>query len=292
VILKAAAGGGGRGMKIVEDGKRLVESWHAGRTEAQAAFGNPDMYMERYCRRPRHIEVQVAGDAHGGAIHVGERECSIQRRHQKIIEEAPSAALAPATRERLLSTAVKAIATIGYRSLGTLEFLLDEDGQFYFMEMNTRLQVEHPVTEQVAGVDLVREQILIAAGEPLSIGGKPPAGGHSIELRINAEDPVTFAPSPGRISGLNMPGGLGVRIDTHIYDGYVVPPNYDSLLAKLIVHAEDRPRAILRARRCLDEFVVEGVRTNIAFHKRILDDASFRAGDFDTGFVARLLAAN
>jgi acetyl-CoA carboxylase biotin carboxylase subunit len=292
VILKAAAGGGGRGMKIVEEMGKLVESWHTGRSEAQAAFGNPDMYMERYCKRPRHIEVQVAGDSHGRAIHLGERECSIQRRHQKIIEEAPSAALPPKVREKLLATAVKAVSSIGYQSLGTLEFLLDEDLEsFYFMEMNTRLQVEHPVTEMVSGVDLVREQINIAAGKPLSIDEARKPRGHSIELRINAEDPETFAPSPGRITGLNLPGGLGVRVDTHIYDGYVVPPNYDSLLAKLIVHDESRPAAVARARRCLDEFVVEGVRTNIAFHKRILDDAEFRSGQFDTGFVARLLAA-
>jgi acetyl-CoA carboxylase biotin carboxylase subunit len=291
VILKAAAGGGGRGMKIVEDGARLVELWHAGKSEAQAAFGNPDMYMERYCRRPRHIEVQVIGDHHGAAIHLGERECSIQRRHQKIIEEAPSAALEPATRERLLATAVKAVQAMGYRSLGTLEFLLDEDGRFYFMEMNTRLQVEHPVTEMVTGLDLVREQILVAAGQPLAIAGRKPRG-HSIELRINAEDPETFAPSPGKITGLNLPGGLGVRVDTHIYEGYVVPPHYDSLLAKLIVHDDSRTAAIARAKRCLDEFVVEGVRTNIAFHKRILADEDFRAGRFDTGFVARLLAAS
>jgi acetyl-CoA carboxylase, biotin carboxylase subunit len=290
IILKAAAGGGGRGMKIVEDEKRLVEMWHMGKAEAQAAFGNPDMYMERYCKKPRHIEVQVAGDSFGNAIHLGERECSIQRRHQKIIEEAPSAALPEATRQRLLATAVKAVSSIGYRSLGTLEFLLDEDGSFYFMEMNTRLQVEHPVTEMVTGMDLVREQIQIAAGMKLSTDGRKPRG-HSIELRVNAEDPQTFAPSPGKITALNIPGGLGVRVDTHIYEGYVVPPHYDSLLAKLIVHDDTRTAAINRAKRCLDEFVVEGVKTNIGFHKRILTDEEFRQGEFDTGFVGRLLAA-
>ena len=290
VILKAAAGGGGRGMKIVHDGTRLVSDWQTAKSEALAAFGNPDMYMERYCQRPRHIEVQVIGDAHGRATHLGERECSIQRRHQKILEEAPSAALDEAVRKRLLDSAVKATQALGYRSLGTLEFLLDEDGSFYFMEMNTRLQVEHPVTEMVTGLDLVREQVQIAAGEPLSFKDRKPRG-YSIELRINAEHPETFAPSPGRITGLNVPGGLGVRVDTHIYEGYVVPPFYDSLLAKLIVHDEDRAAAIARARRCLDEFVVEGVHTNIAFHRRILADADFQAGNYDTGFVARLLAA-
>jgi acetyl-CoA carboxylase biotin carboxylase subunit len=289
IILKAAAGGGGRGMKIVHEQKRLLGDWTTGKAEALAAFGNPDMYMERYCERPRHIEVQVIGDSHGRAAHLGERECSIQRRHQKIIEEAPSAALAEDTRERLLSTAVDATRNIGYRSLGTLEFLLDQDGRFYFMEMNTRLQVEHPVTELVTGMDLVREQILIAAGEPLSFQETRRPRGHSIELRINAEHPETFAPSPGPISGLNLPGGLGVRVDTHIYEGYVVPPHYDSLLAKLIVHDDNRAAAISRARRCLDEFVVEGVHTNIPFHRRILAHPEFRSGDFDTGFVGRLL---
>jgi acetyl-CoA carboxylase, biotin carboxylase subunit len=277
IILKAAAGGGGRGMKIVHDGARLVSDWTTGRAEALAAFGNPDMYMERYCERPRHIEVQVVGDSHGNAAHLGERECSLQRRHQKIQEEAPSAALVKATR------------SIGYQSLGTLEFLLDQDGSFYFMEMNTRLQVEHPVTEMVTGVDLVREQVLIAAGEALSfVEGRRPRG-HSIELRINAEHPETFAPSPGRITALNIPGGLGVRVDTHIYEDYVVPPHYDSLLAKLIVHDDTRTGAIARARRCLDEFVVEGVHTNIPFHRRIVNHPEFQAGTFDTGFVGRLL---
>jgi acetyl-CoA carboxylase, biotin carboxylase subunit len=289
IILKATAGGGGRGMKIVHEDKRLVADWNMGRAEALAAFGNPDMYMERYCERPRHIEVQVIGDSHGNAAHLGERECSIQRRHQKIIEEAPSAALDEKTRKSLLDAAVKATKTLGYRSLGTLEFLLDQDGRFYFMEMNTRLQVEHPVTEMVTGLDLVREQVLIAAGERLSFQETRRPRGHSIELRINAEHPETFAPSPGPITALNIPGGLGVRVDTHIYEGYVVPPHYDSLLAKLIVHDDSRQAALSRARRCLDEFVVEGVHTNIPFHQRIVNNPDFRSGKFDTGFVARLL---
>ncbi len=297
IIMKATAGGGGRGMKIVYDKAKLVESWATGRTEALAAFGNPEMYMERYCPRPRHIEIQVIADKHGNYTHLGERECSIQRRHQKVLEEAPSVALDDATRQKLQTAAVKAISAIGYTNVGTLEFLLDTDGSFYFMEMNTRLQVEHPVTELVTGVDLVREQIRIAAGEPLSfltgpnsLGQERKARGHAIELRINAEDPDTFAPWPGKITGLHMPGGLGVRIDTHVYSGYVVPPNYDSLLAKVIVHDVDRPAALRRARRCLDEMVIEGIRTNIPFLRRIVNHPDFIRGDFDTGFVARMLA--
>jgi len=292
IILKATAGGGGRGMKIVYDKDKLIESWAMGRTEAQAAFGNPEMYMERYCQKPRHIEIQVVADKHGHYTHLGERECSIQRRHQKVIEEAPSIALTEATRVKLQAAAVKAIEAIGYTNVGTLEFLLDSDGSFYFMEMNTRLQVEHPVTELVTGLDLVREQIRIAAGEPLSFDhteARRPRG-HAIELRINAEDPNTFAPWPGKITALHMPGGLGVRVDTHVYAGYVVPSNYDSLLAKVIVHDVDRPAALRRARRCLDEMVIEGIRTNIPFLRRIVNNPDFIRGDFDTGFVARLLA--
>jgi acetyl-CoA carboxylase, biotin carboxylase subunit len=296
VILKASAGGGGRGMKIVFEKDKLLDAWSMGRTEANAAFGNPEMFMERYCQRPRHIEIQVVGDKHGHYTHLGERECSIQRRHQKVIEEAPSAALPDATRQKIQQAAVKAIESIGYYNVGTLEFLLDTDGSFYFMEMNTRLQVEHPVTELVHGVDLVREQIRIAAGEPLSesvmaaAGGERKPRGHAIELRINAEDPNTFAPWPGKITALHMPGGLGVRVDTHVYAGYVVPPNYDSLLAKVIVHDVDRPAAIRRARRCLDEMVIEGPRTNIPFLRRIVNHPDFIQGDFDTGFVARMLS--
>jgi acetyl-CoA carboxylase biotin carboxylase subunit len=292
VILKASAGGGGRGMKIVFEKSKLLDAWSAGRTEAQAAFGNPEMFMERYCERPRHIEIQVIGDKHGHYTHLNERECSIQRRHQKVIEEAPSAALSEATRKAMCDASVKAIAAIGYTNVGTMEYLLDADGSFYFMEMNTRLQVEHPVTELVTGLDLVREQIKIAAGEPLSwnIEEERRPRGHAIELRVNAEDPVSFAPWPGKITALHMPGGLGVRVDTHVYAGYVVPPNYDSLLAKVIVHDVDRPAAIRRARRCLDEMVIEGPRTNIPFLRRIINNADFIQGDFDTGFVARLLA--
>jgi acetyl-CoA carboxylase biotin carboxylase subunit len=292
VILKASAGGGGRGMKIVWEKEKLLEAWAMGRTEAQAAFGNPEMFMERYCQRPRHIEIQVIGDKHGHYTHLGERECSIQRRHQKVIEEAPSMVLQEATRAKMTQAAVRAIETIGYTNVGTLEFLLDTDGSFYFMEMNTRLQVEHPVTELVTGLDLVREQIRIAAGEPLSFDAKEPRKprGHAIELRVNAEDPTTFAPWPGRITAVHFPGGLGVRVDTHVYAGYVVPPNYDSLLAKVIVHDVDRAAAVRRARRCLEEMVIEGPRTNIPFLRRIVNHPDFIRGEFDTGFVARMLA--
>jgi acetyl-CoA carboxylase, biotin carboxylase subunit len=290
IILKAAAGGGGRGMKIVHEAKRLINDWKNGANEALAAFGNPDMYMERYCERPRHIEIQVAADKHGNAAHLGERECSIQRRHQKVIEEAPSKALDPAVREELFAAAVKAISSIGYTNVGTLEFLLDQNGRYYFMEMNTRLQVEHPVTEAVTGVDVVREQLCIAAGEKLSFKSPLKPRGHAIELRVNAEDPETFVPWPGKITALHMPGGPGVRIDTHVYEGYRVPPNYDSLLAKVIVHDLDRARAVIRARRCLDELVIEGPRTNLPFLRRIIDHPDFIRGEFDTGFVARMLA--
>jgi len=290
VILKATAGGGGRGMKIVWEKTKLIDAWSTGRTEAQAAFGNPEMYMERYCEKPRHIEIQVVADKHGHYMHLGERECSIQRRHQKVLEESPSAVLDQATRDKLTQASVRAIESIGYTNVGTMEYLLDSDGQFYFMEMNTRLQVEHPVTELVTGIDLVREQIRIAAGEPLSFTEARPARGHAIELRVNAEDPVTFAPWPGKITALHMPGGLGVRVDTHVYAGYVVPSNYDSLLAKVIIHDVDRMAALRRARRCVDEMVIEGIRTNIPFLRRIINNPDFIRGVFDTGFVARLLA--
>jgi acetyl-CoA carboxylase biotin carboxylase subunit len=259
------------------------------RSEAQAAFGNPDVYVERYIRRPRHIEIQVIADGHGNAAHLGERECSIQRRHQKLIEEAPSPVLPDSLRQKLGTLSVKAMREIGYSSVGTLEFLYEEErGDLFFMEMNTRIQVEHTVTEMVTGLDLVREQILLAAGERLSFTGSLVPRGHAIEVRINAEDPDTFAPSPGRITALHIPGGFGVRVDTHIYAQYVVPPHYDSLLAKLIIHAEDRPACLRRLRRCLDEFVVEGIKTNIPFHQRLVRDPEFQAGNFDTAFLERM----
>jgi len=287
VIIKASAGGGGRGMKVVEDLDRLHTLLAQARSEAQAGFGNPAVYIERYIARPRHVEVQVLGDGNK-AIALGERECSIQRRHQKLVEEAPSVALEDARRAELLGVARKAAQAIGYKTVGTLEFLLDEDKRFYFMEMNTRIQVEHTVTEEVFGVDLVREQMRLAAGEPLRIGNDIRPRGHAIELRINAEDPVTFAPSPGRITALNLPGGLGVRIDTHIYTNYVVPPHYDSLLAKLIVRAENRPAALARLRRALAEFVVEGCKTNLDFHRRLLSNADFVSGRMDTHLIERM----
>ena len=291
VILKATAGGGGKGMKIATNKHELINGFNTGRREAAAAFGCPDMYMERYCQRPRHIEVQVVGDSGGNAAHLGERECSMQRRHQKILEECPSAGLPEATRKKLLAAAVKATKKIGYVTVGTLEFLLDENDEFYFMEMNTRLQVEHPITEEVTGVDLVREQIRLAAGAALSFKERKPRG-HAIEMRINAEHPETFLPCAGRVTGLNIPGGLGVRVDTHLYEGYVVPPNYDSLIAKLIVHDDNREQAIGRARRCLDEFVVEGIFTNLDFHKRLVRHPDFLSANYDTGFVGRLVSSN
>ncbi len=289
VIIKASAGGGGRGMKIVEDLDRLSTLLAQARSEAQAGFGNPAVYIERYIGRPRHVEVQVLGDG-TRAVALGERECSIQRRHQKLVEEAPSVALEDARRAELLGVARKATQAIGYKTVGTLEFLLDEDKRFYFMEMNTRIQVEHTVTEEVFGVDLVREQMRLAAGDPLRIGNEIRPRGHAIELRINAEDPVTFAPSPGRITALNLPGGLGVRVDTHIYTNYVVPPYYDSLLAKLIVRAENRPAALARLRGALAEFIVEGCKTNLDFHRRLLANADFISGRMDTHLVERMSA--
>jgi acetyl-CoA carboxylase biotin carboxylase subunit len=289
LIIKAAAGGGGRGMKIVEGPERLVQQVQTARAEAQAAFGNPNVYVERYLTRPRHIELQVIADQLGNVAHLGERECSIQRRHQKIVEEAPSPALSPTLRKRLADVGTSAMRAMGYYSVGTLEFLLDPDrDELFFMEMNTRIQVEHTVTEMVTGVDLVREQVRIAMGEPLAFERAPEPRGHAIEVRINAEDPVTFAPSPGRITALHLPGGLGVRLDTHVYDQYVVPPFYDSLLAKLIVHADTRAAAVNRLRRCLDEVVIEGISTNLALHRRIVDDPAFQAGELDTHFLAHL----
>jgi acetyl-CoA carboxylase biotin carboxylase subunit len=294
VIIKASAGGGGRGMKIVKDRERLCAALEMARAEALAGFGSSDVYLERYVEAPRHIEVQIVADGKGHVAALGERECSIQRRHQKLVEEAPSCALDDVARERLLAMCERAMLEIGYANVGTLEFLYEanssDGGRFYFMEMNTRIQVEHTVTEMVTGLDLVREQIKLAAGEPLgaTVAGRFRPRGHSIEVRVNAEDSVTFAPSPGRITALNLPGGLGVRVDTHIYEGYVVPPHYDSLLAKLIVHAEDRESAIKRMRRSLDEFVVEGVKTNLAFHRRLIDHPDFIAGRLDTHFLERM----
>ncbi|MEW6362890.1 MAG: acetyl-CoA carboxylase biotin carboxylase subunit [Pyrinomonadaceae bacterium] len=286
VIIKAAAGGGGRGMRIVRDESELKSNLETAQAEALAAFKNGAVYIERYIERPRHIEIQVLADEYGNCIHLGERECSIQRRHQKLLEEAPSPVITAAQREEMGAVAVKACKEIGYSSAGTFEFLLDEDGSFYFMEMNTRIQVEHPVTEMVTLADIVRNQIRIASGEELGyVQEDVQIVGHSIECRINAEDPEKFTPSPGKITAFNIPGGPGVRVDTAVYPGYVVPPYYDSMIAKLIVHARTRELAIARMQRALDMMVIEGIKTTIPLHKRIMADERFRKGDFSTKFM-------
>ena len=285
VILKAAAGGGGRGMRICWGEDDLTSAYETARSEAERAFGVPDVYLEKYLERPRHIEIQVFGDTHGRVVSLGERECSIQRRHQKLIEESPSPAIDEATRKKMGEAAIRLCQSVNYVNAGTIEFLY-QDGEFYFMEMNTRIQVEHPVTEQVTGIDLVKEQIRVAAGEPLSV----PTGdfrlrGHAIEFRINAEDPVTFAPNPGKVREFHLPGGPGVRVDTHVYRDYVVPPHYDSLMAKLVVSGKDRMEAIARGRRALEQFIIEGVKTSIPLHRAILNDDRFVRGDFSTRFM-------
>jgi acetyl-CoA carboxylase, biotin carboxylase subunit len=293
VIIKAAAGGGGRGMRIVRAEEDLAANLELAQTEALAAFKNGSVYIERYIERPRHIEIQVLADEYGNVIHLGERECSIQRRHQKLLEEAPSPVITLDQRERMGAVAVKACQEIGYSSAGTFEFLLDEDGSFYFMEMNTRIQVEHPVTEMVTLADIVRNQIRIAEGEELGVRQKDVLiVGHSIECRINAEDPVKFTPSPGMITAFNIPGGPGVRVDTAVYPGYVVPPFYDSMIAKLIVHARTRELAIARMKRALEMMVVEGIKTTIPLHLKIMNDEKFQAGDFSTKFMEDFLKVN
>jgi acetyl-CoA carboxylase biotin carboxylase subunit len=293
VILKAAAGGGGRGMRVARDERELSGAYETARNEADKAFGSPDVYLEKYLDGPRHIEFQIFGDSHGNVQHLGERECSIQRRHQKLIEEAPSPALTPELRRQMGAAAVTAAKAVNYTNAGTIEFLLDAQDRFYFMEMNTRLQVEHPVTEEVTGLDIVKEQIAVAAGAPLSFAGRELAPrGHAIEFRVNAEDPVTFAPSPGRLTAFHPPGGIGVRVDTAAYQGYVITPHYDSLIAKLIVNGRSRTEAISRARRALDFFVVEGIKTTIPMHRRILDDPDFVGGRLSTRFMERFAAAS
>ena len=285
VIIKAAAGGGGRGMRICWQDADLQNQYETARNEAERAFGVGDVYIEKYLERPRHIEIQVFGDTHGRVVHLGERECSIQRRHQKLIEESPSPALDPETRKKMGDAAVRLCQAVNYVNAGTIEFLY-QDGDFYFMEMNTRIQVEHPVTEEVTGIDLVKEQIRVAAGEPLSVPiGDFRLRGHAMEFRINAEDPVTFAPNPGKIRELHLPGGPGVRVDTHIYRDYVIPPHYDSLMAKLIVRGKDRTETLARARRALEQFVVEGVKTSIPLHRAILLNEKFIRGELSTRFM-------
>jgi acetyl-CoA carboxylase biotin carboxylase subunit len=285
VIVKASAGGGGRGMRVVQAQGDFRRQFDAARSEAEAAFGNGDVYVEKFVEKPRHIEIQLLGDGMGTVLHFGERECSIQRRHQKLLEEAPSPVMTPELRAAMGEAAIKGAQAVDYRGAGTVEFLVDANGDFYFMEMNTRIQVEHPVTEEVTGCDLIEEQIKVAMGyalEPRTI----PIEGHSIECRINAENPFKgFSPSPGLITALHTPKGRGVRVDTHVYAGYRIPQYYDSMIAKLIVRAETRERAIAKMRRALDEFIVEGVHTTIPFHQQLLADERFVRGEFDTKFL-------
>jgi len=289
VILKASSGGGGRGMRIVHTENDLSQMYHMAQKEALAAFGNGDLYIEKYIPEMRHIEVQILADKKGGCIHLGERECSIQRRHQKLIEEAPFIFLNDKFRKMVCDTAVKAAKAFKYTNAGTIEFILDSDNNIYFMEINTRVQVEHPVTEAITGVDIIKEQIRLAAGAPLSIKQKDVTfSGHSIECRINAEDPEKFIPSPGKITLFIPPGGQGVRVDTAAYSGWVVPPYYDSLIAKLIVHGKDRNEAVIKMRRALREFVVEGIKTTIPFHLKIISNPDFLSGNFNTHFLENI----
>ncbi len=290
VIIKATAGGGGKGMKIVHSPATLANAFSMARAEAQSGFGNPDVYIEKYCEKPRHVEIQILADKHGNVIHLGERDCSIQRRHQKLIEEAPSTVCSPEMREAMGSAAVRAAAAVNYNSVGTVEFLVDKQNNFYFMEMNTRVQVEHPVTEMITGVDIIREQIRSAAGLPLRYKQEDiKINGHAIECRINAEDPHKFTPCPGKITAYHPPGGLGVRVDSFVYDQYTVVPYYDSMIAKLIVHAETREDAIKRMSRALDEYIIEGIKTTIVFHKIIMTNKDFIEGNIDTSFLENVV---
>jgi acetyl-CoA carboxylase biotin carboxylase subunit len=274
-------------MRIAAGEESLRHAFELARGEAESAFGNDDLYMEKFIERPRHVEFQILGDKHGEVIHLGERDCSIQRRHQKLVEESPSPAVTKELRRKMGADAIRGAKQIGYEGAGTVEFLLDRDGRYYFMEMNTRIQVEHPVTEEVVGVDLIKEQVRLAAGEPMGYGQEDIVQeGHAIECRINAEDPDNgFRPMPGKITSFHLPGGRGIRVDTHAYAHYVIPPYYDSLLAKLIAHGRDRDEALVRMERALEEFVVEGIKTTIPFHQRVIADARFRAGRFDTTFI-------
>ena len=290
VLIKASAGGGGKGMKSAESPSELVAAYNMARQEAKAAFGNDAVYMEKYLQHPRHIEVQILADSQGSVVYLGERDCSLQRRHQKVLEESPSPALNHSQRTKIGEIAAKAVRHLGYRNAGTLEFLY-ENGEFYFIEMNTRLQVEHPVTEAISGIDIVREQIRIATGAPLGYEQKDITfQGHAIECRINAEDPDTFVPSPGRIDVFHPPGGLGVRVDSGLYPGYKVPPHYDSMIAKLIVYGSNRNECLMRLRRALGEFVIEGVKTNIPLHNRLMSEPDFLNGDYDIHWLERFVA--
>jgi acetyl-CoA carboxylase biotin carboxylase subunit len=292
VIVKASAGGGGRGMRIVRTEEELPALFLAAQSEAAGAFGNGDLYMEKYVEHPRHIEFQILADEHGNVVSLGERECSIQRRHQKLLEESPSTQVTPELRDQIGTVLCKSLTEIGYTNAGTIEFLMDQDRRLHFIEMNTRIQVEHPVTEMVTDVDLVKSQIMIAAGAPMSevLHGPIVHRGHAIECRINAEHPEKFTPSAGKITSFHPPGGTGVRVDTAAYAEGVIPPYYDSLIAKLIVRGKDRGEAVSRMTRALEMFIVEGVFTTIPLHRRILADPDFRAGKFDTGFIERFLA--
>lgn len=287
LIIKAAAGGGGRGMKVANSLEELPEALALCRTEAKAAFGDDAVYMERYLGHPRHIEIQVLADGQGGCIHLGERDCSLQRRHQKVVEEAPSPALNDVERERIGSVVTSALSKMKYRSAGTIEFLY-EDGEFFFIEMNTRLQVEHPISEMICGVDLVREQIRVATGAAVRFSqGEIAFNGHSIECRVTAEDPETFAPSPGRITDYHAPGGLGVRVDSHLYSGYSIPPYYDSLVSKLVVHGANRNECLMRLRRALEEYVIGGIKTTIPLHEQIISEQAFINGDYDIHWLEK-----
>ncbi|PWC33122.1 acetyl-CoA carboxylase biotin carboxylase subunit [Azospirillum sp. TSO35-2] len=290
VLIKAAAGGGGKGMKVARNPEQLKDAYQFARAEARAAFGNDEVYLEKYLGRPRHIEIQLLGDTHGACVHFGERDCSVQRRHQKVIEEAPSPALNAEQREYIGALAAKTTAAIGYRGVGTMEFLY-EDGQFYFIEMNTRLQVEHTITEMITGIDLVREQIRVAAGAPLGYGQSDIRfEGHAIECRVNAENPETFLPSPGKIDGYHAPGGLGVRVDSALYDGYRVPSHYDSLIAKLVVHGTTRNECLMRLRRSIEEYVIGGIQTTLPLHDRIIAEQAFIDGNYDIHWLEQLMA--
>ncbi len=289
VLIKAAAGGGGKGMKVAHSESELEEAFTLARAEAKAAFGNDQVYMEKYLSHPRHIEIQLLGDMHGNAVHFGERDCSLQRRHQKVVEEAGSPALNEQQRKDIGELAAKVVRDLGYRGVGTMEFLF-EDGKFYFIEMNTRLQIEHTISEMITGIDIVREQIRVASGAPLPFKQEDiKFSGHSIECRINAEDPETFAPSPGKIVGFHAPGGLGVRVDSALFDGYKIPQYYDSMIAKLIVHGATRNECLMKLRRCLDEFVIGGIKTTIPLHKRILAEPDFINGDYNIHWLEKKL---
>jgi acetyl-CoA carboxylase biotin carboxylase subunit len=289
-MLKAVSGGGGKGMRLVTEMNSLESNFEMARAEAESSFNDGDLYVEKAIVNPRHIEIQLLGDGKGGCIHLGERDCSMQRRHQKLIEETPSTAVGPELRKKMCETAVKTASALKYASAGTMEFLLDSDENFYFMEMNTRIQVEHPVSEMITGVDLVKEQIRVALGETLMAQSQVKFSGHAIECRINAEDPArAFAPSPGPVNTWNVPGGPGIRVDTHVYQGYHIPPYYDSMIAKLIAHGRDRAEAIARMKRALSEFVVEGIKTTIPFHLQMLDVPDFVSGNIHTKWVEQYM---